>query len=29
MLLAGQEGAVKQAGEAENLPELSEQHTIH
>lgn len=29
MLFAWEEGAVKQAGEAANLPELSEQYTIH
>lgn len=29
MLLAGEEGAVKQAGEAANLPELSEQDTVY
>lgn len=29
VLFAGEEGAVKQAGEAANLPELSEQDTVY
>ena len=28
-LIAGEEGAVKQSGEAANLPKLSEQDTVH